>query len=53
MLVGIAISIPVLLVVVPLLISSDAAFENLMVSLFSGAGTLIAKILLGGDIVIT
>lgn len=46
-LVGIAISIPVLLVVVPLLISSDAAFENLMVSLFSGAGTLIAKILLG------
>ena len=46
-LMGIAISIPVLLVVVPLLISSDAAFENLMVSLFSGAGTLIAKILLG------
>lgn len=46
-LMGIAISIPVLLVVVPLLISSDAAFENLMVSLFSGSGTLIAKILLG------
>lgn len=46
-LVGIAISIPVLLAVIPLLISSDAAFENLMVSLFSGIGTLIAKILLG------
>ena len=46
-LVGIAISIPVLLVIIPLLISSDAAFENLMVSLFSGIGTLIAKILLG------
>ena len=46
-LVGIAISVPVLLVVIPLLISSDAAFEGLMVSLFSGIGTLIAKILLG------
>lgn len=46
-LVGVAISIPVLSAVIPLLISSDAAFENLMVSLFSGIGTLIAKILLG------
>lgn len=46
-LVGIAISVPVLLVVIPLLISSDTAFEGLMVSLFSGIGTLIAKILLG------
>ncbi|MGN0492339.1 MAG: DUF4153 domain-containing protein [Acutalibacteraceae bacterium] len=46
-LVGIAISVPVLLVVIPLLISSDAAFEGLMVSLFSGIGTLIAKIILG------
>lgn len=46
-LVGVAISIPVLLVVIPLLISSDAAFEGLMVSLFSGIGTLIAKVLLG------
>lgn len=46
-LVGIAISVPVLMVVIPLLISSDAAFEGLMVSLFSGIGVLIAKILLG------
>ena len=46
-LVGAALSVPVLLVVIPLLISSDAAFEGLMVSLFSGIGTLIAKILLG------
>lgn len=46
-LVGIALSVPVLLVVLPLLISSDAAFEGLMVSLFSGVGELIAKILLG------
>lgn len=46
-LVGIALSVPVLLVVLPLLISSDAAFEGLMVSLFSGVGKLIAKILLG------
>lgn len=46
-LVGIALSVPVLLVVIPLLISSDAAFEGLMVSLFSGVGKLIAKILLG------
>lgn len=46
-LVGIAISVPVLLVVLPLLISSDAAFEGLMVSLFSGIGVLIAKIFLG------
>lgn len=46
-LVGICLSVPVLLVVIPLLISSDAAFEGLMVSLFSGIGILIAKILLG------
>lgn len=46
-LVGICLSVPVLLVVIPLLISSDAAFEGLMVSLFSGIGVLIAEILLG------
>lgn len=46
-LVGFCLSVPVLMVVIPLLISSDAAFEGLMVSLFSGIGVLIAKILLG------
>ncbi len=47
MLLGVALSIPVLIVVIPLLISSDAAFEGLMTSLFKGVGTLIGKIILG------
>lgn len=46
-LMGIAISVPVLAVIIPLLISSDAAFEGLMLSLFSGIGRLVAKIILG------
>ncbi len=44
---GVALSIPLLAVILPLLISSDAAFEGLMVTLFSGVGTLITKIILG------
>lgn len=44
---GIVISVPVLIVVIPLLISSDAVFENLMSSVFSRFGETAAKILLG------
>lgn len=44
---GLAISIPLLLVVLPLLINSDAAFEGLMTKLFSNVGSTIIKILLG------
>ena len=44
---GILLSVPVLVVIFPLLMRSDAAFEGLIVSVFSGVGMLILKILLG------
>ena len=44
---GILLSVPVLFVVFPLLMSADAAFEGLILSVFSGFGILILKILLG------
>ena len=46
-LLGLALSVPVLIVVLPLLISSDAAFEGLISTVFSRIGTLILKIILG------
>lgn len=46
-LIGILLSVPVLFVVFPLLMSADAAFEGLILSVFSGFGILILKILLG------
>ena len=46
-LVGMLCSLPVLFVVVPLLISSDNAFQGLMDSLFSNALTTILKVALG------
>lgn len=46
-LLGIVLSVPVLIIVLPLLIRSDAAFEGLASSAFSKCGILIVKILLG------
>ncbi len=46
-LVGLAISVPILAVVLPLLISADAAFEGLMKSLFADCALVILKIVLG------
>lgn len=46
-LIGILLSVPVLSVVFPLLMSADAAFEGLILSVFSGFGIFILKILLG------
>lgn len=46
-LIGILLSVPVLVVVFPLLMSADAAFEGLIISVFSGFGIFILKILLG------
>lgn len=46
-LLGIVLSLPVLIIVLPLLIRSDAAFEGLASSAFSKCGILIVKILLG------
>lgn len=45
-LVGIAVSIPVLLVVIPLLKSSDAAFDGLLEHLFESIGRYILQIVL-------
>lgn len=46
-LIGILLSVPVLSVVFPLLMSADAAFEGLILSVFSGFGIFVLKILLG------
>lgn len=45
--VGAACALPVLLIVVPLLISSDAAFEALTAKIFNGLFTSLLKIILG------
>ena len=44
---GIVISVPMLIVVIPLLISSDAVFESLMSSVFSRFGETAVKVFLG------
>ncbi len=46
-LIGLSCAIPVLLVVVPLLISSDVAFSGMMSSLFSNAFTTVLQALVG------
>ncbi len=46
-LVGIACALPVLLVVIPLLINSDAAFEGLMQKLFGDIAEMLFKVILG------
>lgn len=46
MLIGIGLSLPVLLVIVPLLVSSDAAFESLVTLVLKKAGAYIAEIVL-------
>lgn len=45
-LIGIGISIPVLLVLIPLLVSSDAAFEGLIKTIAKNAGIFIAEVIL-------
>ncbi len=45
-LIGIAISLPVLLVVVPLLVKGDAAFEGLVTTIFKNIGLVIFEIVL-------
>lgn len=45
-LIGIGLSLPVLLVIVPLLVSSDAAFESLVTLVLKKAGAYIAEIVL-------
>lgn len=42
---GLLLAVPVLLVVIPLLASSDAAFENLVKSLFENVATVLGKII--------
>ncbi len=49
-LLGLACSIPVLAVVLPLLISSDDAFRGMMNNLFSNAFTTVLKVILGTTI---
>lgn len=47
LLAGAVLALPVLLFIVPLLISSDAAFEGLVSHIAGDIGTLIAKLILG------
>jgi len=46
-LVGVLCAVPVLLVVVPLLLSSDDAFNGMMIKLFSNTSETFSKVLLG------
>ena len=51
-LLGIALSVPILFIILPLLIHADAAFEGLISAAFSKFGIVIAKILLGAALAI-
>jgi len=45
--IGLACAFPVLCIVIPLLIMSDDAFSGMMKNMFSGAGELIFKVIIG------
>ncbi|MDO4608649.1 MAG: DUF4173 domain-containing protein, partial [Clostridia bacterium] len=46
-LIGVVCAVPLLIVIIPLLISSDAAFKGMMLKLFSNSFTTIIKVIIG------